>query len=63
MLTEAPPFAKGLTNMYSVMKSLPNRNKASEVIAACYTLSRFSKDEVLYIMIYKLTIAERLKIL
>ena len=47
MLLAPPPTAKGKTKMADIKDMLPSRGKSAEVIAACYTLSRFGKDEVM----------------
>ena len=46
MLLAPPPSQKGQTKMADIRKMLPSRGKSAEIIAACYTLSRFGNDEV-----------------
>ena len=46
MMMVQAPTTKGVTTEEDMKKSLPSRQKCAEIIAACYTLSRFSRDEV-----------------
>ena len=46
VLYEPPAGDRGNVDNEFLWKALPSKTKTAEVIAAVYTLSRFSKDEV-----------------
>ena len=60
MLHQPPPTEKGKVTMATIMEALPSRSKTAEVVSACYTLSRFSRDEVSHYLPSGLQYLERL---
>lgn len=46
VLYKPPQQERGKVDRDFLMDALPSKTKTAEVIAACYTLSRFSRDEV-----------------
>ena len=47
VLYKPPQIERGKVDKEFLMEALPSRTKTAEVIAATYTLSRFSRDEVI----------------